>query len=299
MTRFSVGLPQILGDEDPAVIGRCAARAEALGFAGLWTMDNALGGPPGEAGSLDALQVLAVAAAVTSEVRLGVAVIVMPRRNPALLAKELASLDRLSGGRLTVGVGLGGRPSAEVAALGFPTDHRARRLADGVELMRALWTGSFAGACVEPKPVQRPHPPVWFGASTPPALRRAARMGDGWIGGGSSSSEDFEAHIGKLRAALREAGRDPARFPVAKRVYIAVEETEALARERLSPVLDGLYGAAGVADRVAVCGPPARCADELRRLIAAGADELVLNPLYGYDEQLEALSDLSRRLSGP
>lgn len=292
MTRFSVGLPQMLGDEDPAVIGRYAARAEALGFAGLWTMDNAIGGPPGEAPSLDALQVLTVAATVTGEARLGVAVIVVPRRNPALLAKELASLDRLSGGRLIVGLGLG-VPAPAAAALGFPTGGRARRLVQSVEVMRALWSDSFAGVRVAPKPVQQP-PPIWFGGGAPPALRRAARMADGWIGGGSSSSDDFAAHVGALRAALEEAGRDPAAFPTAKRVYIAVEESEARARERLAPLLDGMYGTAGLADRVAVCGPPERCADELRRLIAAGAGELVLNPIYAYAEQLEALAEVAR-----
>jgi probable F420-dependent oxidoreductase len=303
MTRFSVGLPQLLDDEPPELITRYAARAEALGFTGLWTIDNAVGGPTGHTPALDAAQVLAFAATAAPAARLGIAVIVMPRRQPALLAKELASLDRLTGGRLIVGVGLGADTPA-AAALGFPTDRRARRLAEGVQVMRALWTQAqashagelyrFEGVRVEPKPLQRPHPPVWFGAGRPPALRRAARLGDGWIGAGSSSSDDFEVNLRVLRAALNDAGRDPGAFPVAKRVYIAVEDSEQRARERLTPVLDGMYGAPGLTDRVAVCGPPERCAQELRRLIAAGAGELLLNPLYGYAEQLEALAEVAR-----
>ncbi|HEY7077894.1 MAG TPA: LLM class flavin-dependent oxidoreductase [Solirubrobacteraceae bacterium] len=282
--RFSVGLPQV--DSDPALVVPYAVRAEELGFDGLWTLDSAVGGPTGHATTLDGLQLLTQAAAVTSTPRLGVAVIVIPRRNPALLAKELASLDRLSGGRLTVGVGIGSSqpPPPE---FGFAGGGRARRLREGVEMMRALWTDDFAGGRVEPKPVQRPLP-VWFGGSAEPALRRAARMADGWIGGGSSSTDDFVGHVELLREHA------PDGFPIAKRVYIAVEDSEAEARERLTPVLDGMYGWPGITDRVAVCGPPERCAAELRRLVAAGAQEILLNPLYDHPRQLEACAEVAR-----
>jgi alkanesulfonate monooxygenase SsuD/methylene tetrahydromethanopterin reductase-like flavin-dependent oxidoreductase (luciferase family) len=289
MTRFSVGLPQVLAEGDAQPIAAFARRAEELGFAGLWAMDSAVGGPTAHAPMLDGLQVLSVAAAVTRAPRLGIAVIVMSRRNAALLAKELASLDRLSGGRLTVGVGIGSSQPPP-AALGFPGGSRARRLREGVELMRALWTDSLEGAQVRPLPVQDGGPPIWFGASAPPALRRAARMGDGWIGGGSSSTDDFAGHV----ALLREALGDRRDFAIAKRVYVAIEDGEARARERLTPVLDGMYGAPGMTDRVAVMGPPERCREELDRVIAAGAQELVLNPLYAHVEQLEALAGLLR-----
>jgi alkanesulfonate monooxygenase SsuD/methylene tetrahydromethanopterin reductase-like flavin-dependent oxidoreductase (luciferase family) len=278
VTRFSVGLPQL--DADPGSIAPYAARAEELGFEGLWVLDSAVGGPTGHSTTLDGLQLLAHAAAVTRSPRLGIAVIVITRRNPALLAKELASLDRLSGGRLTVGVGIGSSqpPPPEFNFAGGP---RARLLREGVEMMRALWTDSFEAGRVEPKPLQQPLP-VWFGGSAEPALRRAARMADGWIGGGSSSTEDFIGHV----RILREAAPDG--FPIAKRVYIAVEDSERRARERLTPVLDGMYGWPGITDRVAVCGPPQQCAEELHRLVAGGAQELVLNPLYDHERQLEA-----------
>jgi alkanesulfonate monooxygenase SsuD/methylene tetrahydromethanopterin reductase-like flavin-dependent oxidoreductase (luciferase family) len=279
----------MLGEGNAEVIAAFARRAEELGFAGLWTLDSAVGGPTGHTPMLDGLQVLTVAAAVTSAPRLGIAVIVMPRRTPALLAKELASLDRLSGGRLTVGVGIGSSQPPP-AVLGFAGGSRARRLREGVEVMRAAWTDSLDGAQVRPLPVQDGGPPIWFGASAPQALRRAARMGDGWIGGGSSSADDFVGHVGQLREALG----DRTDFPIAKRVYSAVADPEARARERLTPVLDGLYGVRGMTDRVAVMGPPERCHEELDRLIAVGAQELVLNPLYAYDEQLEALGELLR-----
>jgi alkanesulfonate monooxygenase SsuD/methylene tetrahydromethanopterin reductase-like flavin-dependent oxidoreductase (luciferase family) len=284
VTRFSVGLPQL--DADPAAVPPYAVRAEALGFDGLWVLDSAVGGPTGHSPTLDGLQLLAHAAAVTRAPRLGIAVIVITRRNPALLAKELASLDRLSGGRLTVGVGIGSS-APPPPAFGFTTGARARRLREGVEMMRALWTDSVEGGRVEPKPLQQPLP-VWFGGSAPPALRRAARMADGWIGGGSSSTEDFIGHVEILREAA------PRGLPIAKRVYIAVEDTEARARARLTPLLDGMYGASGLAERVAVWGPPEQCAAELQRLVAAGAQVLLLNPLYDYAEQLEACAAVAR-----
>jgi probable F420-dependent oxidoreductase len=300
--RISVGLPQLLHDEEPDVVLRYAVRAEELGFARLWSLDPVPGGATARAPLLDGLHLLTTAAAVTGAIGLGIAVIVLPARNPALLAKELATIDRLSGGRLIVGVGVG-RKEPTAAGLGLPTGSRARRLREGVEVLRALWSDGeaaydgefyrFAGVPLEPKPVQRPGPPVWFGAGSPPALRRAARIGDGWLGAGSSASAEFPDQVRILVGALREAGREPDAFPIGKRVYIAVEDTEHGARERLTPILDGMYGAPGLTERVAVCGPPDACAEQLRHLVAAGARELLLTPMYGYPKQLEALATVA------
>src|SRR3954452_7599087 len=129
--RFSVGLVQALEGADPRPVAAYAVRAEALGFDGLWTLDSALGGPTAHTPLLDGLQVLSHAAAVTERPRLGVAVIVMGRRQPALLGRELATFDGLSGGRLVVGVGLGAPEGERVAALGFPTDRRRPPLTGG------------------------------------------------------------------------------------------------------------------------------------------------------------------------
>jgi probable F420-dependent oxidoreductase len=303
--RISVGLPQLIHDGDPDVVQRYAVRAEELGFAGLWSLDSVPGGATARAPLLDGLHVLTTAAAVTRAIGLGIAVIVLPARNAALLAKELATIDRLSGGRLIVGVGVGRREPTE-SGLGLPAGRRARRLEEGLEVMRTLWAGDeaayegeiyrFADVTLEPKPIQHGGPPVWFGAASPPALRRAARMGDGWLGAGSSPSAAFPDQVRLLTDALREAGRDSDAFPIGKRVYIAVEDTEPRALERLSPVLDGMYGAPGLTKRVAVCGPPEACAAQLRDLAAAGARELLLCPMYAYHEQLEALADVAPRV---
>lgn len=297
---LSISLPQDGGADG---LARFARRAEELGFHTLWSLDAAVGGPTFHNPTIDGLHALSYVAAVTTTARLGIAVIVAPRRNPAQLAKDLASIDRLSGGRLTAGLGLG-VDTDTVAALGLPTGRRATRLAELVGVMRALWTEdrasyhgelySFDGVEMGLRPVQRPHPPLWIGAGKEPALRRAARIGDGWIGAGSSSTEDFERQAPIVRAALEDEGRDPASFPMAKRVYVAVEDTRERALERLTPALDGMYRADGLTARVGVAGPLEEVAEHVERLRAAGAREVLLNPLYDTDAQMEALAALRR-----
>ncbi len=294
-TRFSIGLPTAID----APLATFARRAEELGFWSAWAVDHAVGEEHAEDPSLDPLHVMTHVAAVTTRLRVGVAVLILPRRNPAQLARDLATMDVLSGGRITVGVGLGGRDPA-AAAFGFRTGQRATHLIEGIGALRALWSEgaanysgelhSFTGAWLQPKPVQRPHPPIWIGARTPVALERAARLGDGWIGSGSSSLEDFVVQSRVLKEALGTAGRDAASFPVAKRVYIAVEDEASTALARLAPPLDFVYRKPGVAERVAVYGPPSLCADRLHALMESGATELVLNPMYDEFSQMEKLA---------
>jgi probable F420-dependent oxidoreductase len=296
--RFSLGLPQVLSAAGPSLLQNFATRAEELQFDGLWTIDNATGGPTSAQPVLDAIHALTYVAGTTTKIRLGTAVLVLPRRNPVQLAKELATLDQLSAGRLVVGVGTG-RDDGTVAPLGFPVDRPVGRLIEGVAVMRAVWTQdaaehdgelwNFTGARVAPKPIQRPVP-VWFGALGPKSLRRAAEHADGWIGAGASSIEDFAKQAVLLKDALRAEGRDWATFPRAKRVYIGIESTKEEARRRLVPALDGLYDAPGLTERTGVYGSVDECAEVLRQLHAAGADELVLTPVYDHQRQLMELS---------
>ena len=234
---------------------------------------------------------------MTDAIGLGIAVIVLPLRNPLLLARELASIDRLSGGRLTVGVGLGGGDEERAVALGFPAGRHVRRLVEGVEVLRGAWTGAelasqFPDVRIEPKPLQQPHPPILIGARAPRALRRAVEIGDGWIGSGSSTADDFVEQARTVSEALEAAGRDPARFEISKRVYLAVGSGERLAAE-----LDAMYGASGLGARVAVWGAPEQVAEQLARLRDAGAGELLLNPLHDHFEQLEALAEVAALVS--
>jgi probable F420-dependent oxidoreductase len=293
--RFGVGLPQALERGDGRVVRRFSSRAEELGFAGLWTLDGWFSATP----LLDGLHLLSHAAAVTERVSLGVGVLVLPRRNPALLAKELATIDVLSGGRLAVGVGVG-TVEARAAGAGVPTDRLPLRLREGLAVLKAFWregSASFEGELwrfsdlpMEPKPLQEPHPPIWLGAREPAALRRAARLADGWIGSGGSTTAQFREQVQVLREALVERGRDPRAFPIGKRVYIAVEQDAASARRNLAAALDPMYEVPGLADRVGVAGPPEQCAEAVGEIVEAGATQVVLNPLYDHLEQLEAVA---------
>src|SRR5919109_1699242 len=238
--RCGIAIPQdfIDGPLDIALLHTFLARAEALGYESAWVQEQIVGPVP----ILEPVTVLTYAAALTRTLRLGTSVMLTVWRNPIQLSKSLTSLDLLSQGRLTVGVGLGNqRP--EDAAFGVPLGRRARRFVEGIEVMKALWTqpaatfaGEYwqlAGIAQEPKPVQRPHPPLWFGAREPAALRRAVRLGNGWMGAGSSSNADFKAQAASLRGFLDDAKRDPSTFTVSKRVYIAVDANKSRAEERL------------------------------------------------------------------
>src|SRR3954469_8467174 len=141
--RISVGLPQLLHGDEVDVVRRYAVRAEELGFAGLWSLDSVPGSATSRVALLDGLHVLTTAAAVTARVSLGVAVIVLPARNAPQLARELATVDRLSGGRLIVGAGVG-RSEPTAAGFGRPAGRRGRRLEEGVEVLRALWADGEA-----------------------------------------------------------------------------------------------------------------------------------------------------------
>ena len=207
----------------PDTIRRTARRAEALGYASLWTFqrvlypaDGALG--PSHRSVLDPVVPLAHVAGHTERIRLGTATVCAPFTAPALLAKTLTSLDVLSGGRLTAGLGMGWLPQ-EYAAAGVPYERRGERMDEYLRCLEALWTQDpveFAGefysvprSHVGPPPVQRPHPPVLLGGAAAPALRRAGRLAQGWICSSRQDLTNLGASIEAVRDGAREAGRDP------------------------------------------------------------------------------------------
>lgn len=294
---FAIAIPQIFSQPrvDAAALQTFLTRAEALGFESAWVLEQILG----QAASLEPVALLSYAAAVTRRLRLGSAILLTPLRNPVQLAKGLATVDQLSGGRLIVGVGLGGSTRV-YPAFGLSPEGRVRRFAEGIRLMKRLWTEervSFKGefwtlenAAMEPKPIQKPHPPVWFGAHQPAALRRAVELGDGWIGAGSSSTADFKAQAAQVRAHLAEAGRDPSTFSIAKRVYLAVDPDKARALGRLREWCGRFYGNPALADRVAIVGDAQEVIGGLREVRAAGAELLLLNPVFDELPHLELLA---------
>jgi alkanesulfonate monooxygenase SsuD/methylene tetrahydromethanopterin reductase-like flavin-dependent oxidoreductase (luciferase family) len=143
---------------------------------------------------------------------------------------------------------------------------------------------------MEPKPRQKPYPPLWFGGSGEPALRRAVRLGSGFFGAGSSPTARFAEQVLLVRKALAEAGR-AGHFPIAKRVYIAVDENAGRARDRVNAALGQVYGQRSAAiEAAAVTGTAAGCVRELRQVAAAGAELILFTPLFDLGEQMERLA---------
>lgn len=198
---------------DPDTLVRRARLAEEAGFDALWVGDH-IALPVGEEGDpadqprLEAVVCLSYLAAVTSRVELGFGVIVLPQRQPVLLAKQLSSIDHLAGGRVTVGIGVG-YVEPELTALGASLADRGARTDEYLAALRALWdepvpsfTGefvSFAGVIQRPRPARRPHPPIVIGGHAPSAYRRAVQSGNGWYGWDLSVDQ-----VASAVASLRE-----------------------------------------------------------------------------------------------
>lgn len=233
-----------------------ARRMEALGFDSLWVSDHvviprdyASRYPYNATGRLgwddltllEPLSTLLFVAAVTERVELGTTVLVLPMRNPVLHAKIMATLDHLSHGRLILGIGVGWLKE-EFEALAEPFEHRGPRMDEYIQVLKNLWTKddpSFVGkyyrlgnvACY-PKPVRTPHPPIWIGGNTEPALRRAARVGDSWHAAGATPEQIAEA-LPKLHNYLQAAGRSPEDVPVTVRFGVGAREESAAVVEKL------------------------------------------------------------------
>jgi probable F420-dependent oxidoreductase len=294
---LAVSIPQAFAGRplSVAAIRAFLQRAEALGAHSAWTVEQVLGSCP----VLEPIETMTYAAALTTRMGLGVAVLLTALRSPVHTAKSLATLDQLSGGRLHVGVGLGGN-AAIYPAFGVTAERRAARFEEGVRLMKRLWTeprvdfdGEFyrlKGATMEPKPVQRPHPRLWFGAHHPNALQRMLDLGDAFMGAGSLATAGFAEEVRLLRTMLEKAGRDPAGFPIAKRVYLAVDRDRDRAGRRLSEWFAAFYGRPQLAAEVSVWGSAQECVDGLAAVIEAGAGMLMLNPVFDELEQLETLA---------
>ena len=208
---------------DPQVAGRVARAAEEAGFDSLWAGEHVVlpdpQAPPSPmpplADMLDPTVSLAFLAAHTKKARLGTGIIILPQRNPLVLAKELASLDVLSGGRVMFGVGIG-YLKPEFDALGIPFEDKGPRTEEYLRAMIAIWSmdkpefqgrfARFGGVQARPQPLQKPHPPIVFGGRTPAAYSRAARLASGWYGFAMDVEATKQA-LESLRAACRRHGK--------------------------------------------------------------------------------------------
>jgi probable F420-dependent oxidoreductase len=226
--RSGFGAPVSGSWATPDGLASFAARAEALGYASLWTFQRLLV-PEGSAmepvyhSVLDPMVALGYAAAVTSGIRLGVAVLNMPYLSPVYLAKQAVTVDVLSEGRLDLGLGLGWMPE-EFTATGGAMERRGARAAEYVGVLRRLWAGGvaeFSGefyqvppSRVAPLPVQRPGPPILMGGAAPHALARVGKLADGWITSSRADLSRIGEGIEAVREGAEQAGRDPAALRV-------------------------------------------------------------------------------------
>ncbi len=287
--RLGFALPHLGPVATPENIRDVALEAERLGYDSLWTLDRVIKPlrprtpyPPSPDGSFDPqydivyehLSVLTWVAALTERVRLGVSVLNLPFHPPVLLAKRLATLDRLSNGRLDVGIGVGWSED-EFQAAGAVFHERGRRAEEYVHALKALWGPDpveFHGRYVDippavfgPKPVQRPHPPLYMGAHTGPALRRAGWLADGFTG----CCAPVEAILGLRRefvAAADAAGRDGGALPTVVRCN--VHRTDAPSTEPARPIGHGSWS---------------QIRDDVLRLEEAGVDELFFDVSFQPD----------------
>lgn len=244
-------------------IAGTAKRVEAAGFSTLWVPEHVLffpeyessypysddGKVPGNPnGVLEPFSVLSFVAAHTSTLRLGTGICLVPQRQPVYTAKMVADLDYLSGGRVDFGIGIGWL-AEEFVALGLDFADRAARCNEYIDVMKACWgedpvnfsgeTVSISNAWFNPKPVQRPHPPIFVGGESEPALRRVARFAQGWYGFGVTPDQ-VEGHLARLDRHLAEVGRSRSEI----KIYVSPN------RVKLDPDVAAAYEAAGVDELV-------------------------------------------------
>jgi probable F420-dependent oxidoreductase len=274
---FGINIGPCAAAEAPA---RVAAAAEAAGFESVWTGEHVVlpdpQAPPSpmppQTPFLDPAVALAVAATATRRVKLGTGIIILPQRNPLVLAKELASVDVVSNGRLMFGIGIG-YLKAEFDALGVSFDHKGARTIEYLEAILALWTAeqpeyrgrfvAFSGIDAQPRPMQRPHPPVVMGGRTPQAYRRAVTHANGWYGFAVDPSE-----AAVCLAGLREAHARHERPAALGRLEISITPRGPLDREAVRR-----FAEIGV-DRLIPYWPVAS-EDALRERLARFGDQVI------------------------
>jgi len=252
-------------------------QVEALGLDAVWTEDRIFH----DANMLDPLMLLASAAVCTRRIELGTAVLVVTLRAAAVVARQVSTLQHLSGGRLALGVSLGGRPE-EYAAVGVPMNRRVTVFRESVAVIRQLLAGTAVnhqGQFVRlEKATVRPaaQVPLYVGGHAEGALRRAGAMADGWIMSPFGTVRDFPRLWGVVQDAARAAGRNPDALVAGRLLYVAVDDDRGRAREALRAFLHGYYGPRFDVDQHAIFGPPAEVAARLVEHVQAGITKLML-----------------------
>jgi probable F420-dependent oxidoreductase len=256
-----------------------AKKCESMGAHSMWTIDRVA------YDNLEPLTILAAAAGATERIRLGTSVLLANLRHPSHVAKIVATLDFISNGRVILGLGFGSRES-DYNAVEVPFEHRGSRAVEQVKLMKRLWTeanvthkGRFYNVenlSVGPRPVQKPHPPIWTGGSAEVALKRAGTWADGFICG-SSAIADFPATWEKISGYAKAAGRDPSKIAKASLTFMAINDDHDKAIKTVEDYVMRYYGRlrADVAD-TSLIGTPAAIIDRIGSFLSKGLDTLII-----------------------
>jgi probable F420-dependent oxidoreductase len=280
------GASMVLGASEVAAEARWL---EDLGYEYISAGEHFMrGNPPGVTHA--AIPLLAVAAGATERIRVLSSIVLTPFYHPLMLAKLSTTLDIASGGRFTLGVGVGGEFPVEFQAAGLNVRQRGRRTDECLDVVRRLWTQervSYQGrhfqmedVSINPRPAQQPHPPVWVAGRRDAAMRRAARYGDGWLPY-FYSPERYRSSVDQITQMAREEDRDLSGFQWAFFPYIAIYPTAEEAARVAAQALGGryLYGGdfVNIVENYCLLGPPERCIERLQEFIDAGARHIIFS----------------------
>jgi probable F420-dependent oxidoreductase len=264
---------------------RAVERLEALPIDSLWVGGHVASPNP----SPEAMVQLARLSALTERVRVGTSILLLPLYPPAIVAKQIADLDRATNGRVTLGVGIGGEYPQEFRACQIPVAERGRRTDEAIPLLRQLWTGeehthlgryySMESVRIHPPPARPGGPPIVVAGRREPAMRRAALLGDGWMPY-LYSARRYADSVATIRSFAETAGRDLSDFEWFVFVFVNADDDSERAREETLTFLGGTYrqGFSEMLDRVALAGTPAEVARGLREFVDAGARHFILAP---------------------
>lgn len=271
-----------------------AKRCEEIGLDSLWVIDRIV------YDNLEPLTFLSAAAAVTERIRIGTSVLLAGIRHPVHLAKSAATLDFISAGRLTLGIGFGSREN-DFRATNTPFEGRGSRAEEAIKLVKRLWTeegvthkGRFfhvENLTIGPRPIQSPHPPIWMGGSAESVLKRVGRMADGYVCG-SSAIPELPSTWEKISAYAKAAGRDPKKIEKAALNFIAIDDDKAKAIEVCAAYLNRYYGKVRLdIEKNFVVGAPGACAEKIRSIFSGGLETLILGMATPDLRQLDLLGE--------
>jgi probable F420-dependent oxidoreductase len=279
-----------------------AAALEDSAIDSLWVGGHVASPNP----SPEALMALARLSAVTERVSIGTSILLLPLYSPAIIAKQVADLDRASGGRVILGIGVGGEYPQEFRACGVPLSERGRRTNEAIPLLRSLWSGEevshdgtyypMTEVKIHPAPAQRGGPPIVVAGRKEPAMRRAALLGDGWMPY-LYSPRRYASSVARIRQIADDAGRDLDLLDSYAFIFVSVDRDGRRARQEAAAMMGGTYDQdfGALVDNVAAAGTPDEVVEKVEQYIAAGARHLIFLPATtrtgGFDSIARSLTE--------